>query len=256
MYLSVDHTCRASSQPTTQSTESTQSGAAASAVSGSGSDQQTAKGGVEEADATTPWQVSYIPVFCGSHASFARHQQQQHEATAAPTAAGCDGARAAAAAAATAADGNSKQDTLAPTASVPAATCCVVGGFDLMPQQSLHLALEQSSADCQPQSLDTFVAVMGAAPGWLCAATNSSSGGAECCWDSSRLGAGLGAGAAEAGLLPPQHIVKLCVTVSTVSTERDSLATVPLRLPAPARGSTFGPAMLVESRHLGEFCCK
>jgi hypothetical protein len=107
-------------------------------------------------------------------------------------------------------------------------------------QHSLSLAMEQSSSDWHPQPLDNLVAYVGAAPAWLCA---SESSGFEL-FVSSRL-------AACSGAKPvPAHAPKLCVTVSTVSSQLDSLAVLPLCVPQPAQASSVG---LSGSRHLGEF---
>lgn len=130
-------------------------------------------------------------------------------------------------------------------------------------QHSLQLALEYSSGvDWQPQPLDTLVAVMGAPPGWMCGDDCSSfdfwGGGSSLLVrtdDTSVLPAQL---AAVPDPPVPTRAPKLCVTVSTVSSEIDSLAFPPLRMPAaaPAQAATrveVTPTGLSSSKHLGEF---
>lgn len=109
-------------------------------------------------------------------------------------------------------------------------------------QHSLSLALEHSSSDWHPQPLDNLVAYMGAAPAWLC---GSESSGFEL-FGSSRLAACSGAEPV------PAHVPKLCVTVSTISSQLDSLAILPLCAPQPAQAEATS-AGLSGSQHLGEF---
>lgn len=109
-------------------------------------------------------------------------------------------------------------------------------------QHSLQLALD-SSADWHPHPLDTLVAVMGAPPAWLCGGETS---GSFDFFGNSRLAACSGAEP------PPVHVPKLCVTVSTVSSQLDSLAILPLCTPQPAPAEP-SPRELTDSRHLGEF---
>ena len=121
----------------------------------------------------------------------------------------------------------------------------VVPVCDGLLQHSLQLALEQSSSDWHPQPLDTLVAVMGAPPGWLCGPDSSSLE----CWGSSY--AAIASHAAPVAT----HAPKLCITVSTVSSQLDSLAFLPLKLP-PGVPLQMSNTTLLESLHLGEFCCK
>jgi len=124
---------------------------------------------------------------------------------------------------------------------VPQADSRCAEGCDAAIQHSLQLALDESSSGWQPQPLDTLVAVIGAPPAWLCGADSGSIG-----WGSSR------ALFSEAELVPT-HTRKLCVTVSTVSSQLDSLAILPLRMPPPAKPAVSLNAELACSRHLGEF---
>jgi hypothetical protein len=51
----------------------------------------------------------------------------------------------------------------------------------------------------------------------------------------------------------PSHVPKLCVTVSRVSSELDSLAIPPLKMLAPVSMADASSPGLSGSRHLGEF---
>lgn len=194
------------------------------------------------ADWCGTWQLSYIPVFA-SRASFNHHQQQ---ASAVPNRDCRDGrvddalhqCDRAVHSGRGVDDCSGRQQAGGPG---PQTDPRCVEVCDAAIQQSLQLALDESSSDWQPQPLDTLVAVIGAPPAWLCGADSGSIG-----WGSSR------ALCSEAELVPT-HPRKLCVTVSTVSSQLDSLAILPLRMPPHAKPAVSSNTGLACSRHLGEF---
>jgi hypothetical protein len=218
-------------RPDCPSTPSSQSSAAVESGSGSSQDeQQEALCSVEVGE--LPQQMSYIPVF--GLRSLQQQQQRQHGKAAkhdseAVSSVGSGNSSVAV---------NSGKDRDA-VQSTPGDGDQL--GISDLHQHSLQLALEHSSADWLKQPPETFVPWLGAPPAWLCGQDSSSVDP----WSTSRL--------SELPEPLPTHVPKLCVTVSRVSSELDSLAIPVLKTLAPvSRGDASSPG-LSGSRHLGEF---